>query len=243
MIKNEDGENLEQRAKQANLKLIHDPKLPSSFNSGRWRKGYNPVNIFKSEHITNQATKAIKDPIPRTQHRPITSHTTAAVKPKTVPFKRCFNFKRAQWKSFAEDLDTEIVKINLDPESYEEFVELFQKISRKHILRGYRTEYIYKSGSKVERPTKKYEELYTKDPFSEDTIQAGEDLLEAISEERKEKWYNLLQETDMKHSSRKAWQLIKSLSNDPSAKTAHSKVTSDQVAHHLLLNGKVKRKT
>lgn len=91
-----DGEKLENWADHSNLKLIHDPKLPTSFNSGGWKRGYNPDNIFVSERIAKQAVKKIEEPIPRTQHRPITCCVTAAVKPNIMSFKRRFNFKRAQ---------------------------------------------------------------------------------------------------------------------------------------------------
>ena len=34
-----------------NITFIHDAKLPKSFNSKRWKSGYNPDLIFASTHV------------------------------------------------------------------------------------------------------------------------------------------------------------------------------------------------
>jgi len=59
---NDDGELVEKWADECQMQLIHDPKLPSSFNSKRWKRGYNPDNIFVSENIEQLCTKRIAQP-------------------------------------------------------------------------------------------------------------------------------------------------------------------------------------
>ena len=58
------GEAVEQWAESCDLTLIHDAKLPKSFNSARWKKGYNPDFIFAYESIANMCKKSIMDLMP-----------------------------------------------------------------------------------------------------------------------------------------------------------------------------------
>ena len=64
---------------------MHAAKHLSSFDSARWKAGYNPDIAFANEKISNSCKK-IPDPIPRTQHRPISVSVHAAVTPTIVPF-------------------------------------------------------------------------------------------------------------------------------------------------------------
>jgi len=115
----QNGENVESWAEAEGLSLIHDPKLPSSFNSGWWKKSYNPDLIFVSDKIAPQAIKNVCYPIPNTQHRGLILSVTEAVRSQTIPFKRRSNFRKAKQKDFRETLDKEIRNIDPTPENYE----------------------------------------------------------------------------------------------------------------------------
>lgn len=238
------GEDLENWAESTGMKLIHDPKKPHSFSSGRWHRGFNPDNIFVSENIAHQTQKDVMGAIPHSQHRPIMCSVKAAVVPKTVPFKRRFNFKKAQWSKFTEDLDREVKKVEPYPDRYDQFVDLVKMISRRHIPRGCRTSYIPGLCKDTKTLLEKYEQLFNEDPFSEETIEAGEQLMSTISTTRREKWCNLVTQLDMKHSSHKAWKLLKNLSDDHTrVPNEVPSITPDQIAHNLLQNGKTKRRS
>eukprot|EP00102_Acyrthosiphon_pisum_P023732 XP_016660942.1 PREDICTED: RNA-directed DNA polymerase from mobile element jockey-like [Acyrthosiphon pisum] len=85
--------------------------------------------------------------------------------------------------------------------------------------------------------------MYEKDPFEYETINEGEFLLEAIGTERRANWINLVESINVKHSSQKAWGLMKKINNDPKQNNSQNITTPDQIAHRLLLNGKGQRET
>ena len=220
------------------LNLVHEPKLPSSFNSGRWKKGYNPDIAVSSSDIAGSCRKIVWNPIPRTQHRPIGIEIKPVISPATVPFRRRFNYKKANWKDYSEDLDLRVAELEPVAENYDIFVKMIKEVSRKHIPRGCRTEYI--PGLTPENATlyEEYTEMFQKDPFDEHTSALGEQLMSAISLERSRSWQTLLESTDMTNNSKKAWSLIRRLNNDPKKANQHQNVTANQVAHQLLQNGK-----
>ena len=80
-----------------------------------------------------------------------------------------------------------------------------------------------------------YIQLYEQDPFSADTITAGDELAQALTVDQRKTWQAVIENTDMTHNSKKAWSLIKKLSNDPRKADQHVNVTPNQ----LILNGKV----
>ena len=58
-----------------------------------------------------------------------------------------------------------------------------------------------------------------------------------MKEENKKRWAEVITSIDLTHNSRKAWQTMKKLSNDPTSPNPPCLVNSNQVAHHLLVNG------
>ena len=77
-----------------------------------------------------------------------------------------------------------------------------------------------------------------KHPFNEDTVRVGDALLDEISEAQHSKWKEMIESTDVTYSSRKAWKTINKLTKVYTKPQQQCKVTADQVAHQLLLNGK-----
>lgn len=86
-----------------------------------------------------------------------------------------------------------------------------------------------------------YTEMYENDPFGYETINKCEFLLDSIGTEMRANWMKLVKSIDMKHSSQKAWGLMKKLNNDPKQKISQNKTTPNQIAHQLLLNVKNQR--
>ncbi|KAH1026607.1 hypothetical protein HUJ05_000247 [Dendroctonus ponderosae] len=117
------GDLVEQWAVSNGLSLIHDPK----------KRGYNPDLCFASGNIEQQCTKVVYNAIPKTQHRPIGINIYNAIKTPIIPFRRRFNFKKANWNAFTETLDNKIHTIEPTPNNYDVFVGLVKRISKKHI--------------------------------------------------------------------------------------------------------------
>jgi hypothetical protein len=65
--------------------------------------------------------------------------------------------------------------------------------------------------------------------------------MQKIAEIKRIHWHSLLIEMDIKHDSKKAWNLIKRPDSDPKKFHNTRIVTANQVAHQLLLNGKTNK--
>ena len=87
---NDDGTLVKRSCDANSLTLIHDPKLPKSFNSAQWNQGYNPDMSFVSTSIAHQCEKlhVVLEVIPKTQHIHIAIKIKAAVSPHDVPFRK-----------------------------------------------------------------------------------------------------------------------------------------------------------
>ena len=164
------GEAVEQWADSCDLTLIHDAKLPKSFNSAGWKKGYNPDLIFASGSIANMCKKSIMDPIPHTQHSPICVSAHPVMVPQTIPFRQHFNFMKADWNGYSAELDKLIADVEPIPANYKCFVESVRVASRRHIPRGCRTEYVPGLTDESKSIYEAYKFKYSRSPFDDGTI-------------------------------------------------------------------------
>jgi hypothetical protein len=239
---NKDGEAVEEWMDTNQLSLIHNPKLPSSLQSARWKRGYNPDLIAVTNNIAGQCQKIVLDPIPASQHRPIGVQVSAVVKPTRVPFKRRFNYKKANWKDFSEELDNKVRQFTPIASNYDLFAKLVNKTARRHIPRGCKEHYIPGLCKESSKLYDDYVAKYEQDPFSEETTELGERVMDCIYHERQKTWQTMIEATDMAKNSKKAWATIRKLRGDPKAPPQQPKVTANQVANQLLLNGKTVKK-
>ena len=130
---NNNGVAVVQWAESNSLTLIHDAKLPKSFNSVRWKKGYNPDLIFASSSIDNMCVKSVLNPIPRTQHHPICVTINSVLVARPTAFRRRFNMRKANWSGYATNVDIFIEEVDPTPNNYERFVEAIRVTPEKHL--------------------------------------------------------------------------------------------------------------
>ena len=78
------GEAIEQWADSCNFTLIHDAKLQKSFNSGRNTKSHNLDRIYPSRPTASDLCS-----------------THQVILPQPIPFRLCFNFKKADWNGYS----------------------------------------------------------------------------------------------------------------------------------------------
>ena len=83
---------------------------------------------------------------------------------------------------------------------------------------------------------KDYINCYQANPFGDETLETGEILMNAISEERRNKWQELIECTNMTHISRKARKTIKILGNGNTITQPRYQVTADQVTYQHVMN-------
>ena len=229
---NEDGDAVEQWSDSNQLSLVHDAKHPPSFDSVRWKAGYNPDIAFVNQTIGSLCKKGVVDPIPRTQHCPISVSVRASVTLTIVPYQRRFNFQKADWISFTTDLENQIYNIIPSSKNYELLTNPVQNIARKYFPRGCRTRYVPCLNEESLNMLDKFKTLYKEDPFAEDTITAEEQLMASMTQERQQKWLDASKSTDITRNSKKAWNLIRKLNNDTAILNhQHYPVTANQVAH------------
>ena len=82
-------------------------------------------------------------------------------------------------------------------------MDLVKKAPRHNIPRGCQKEYIPGLSDESSDLLKLYDEEYNKDPFSESTIKLGDTLLDEISDERRNIWRDMVENTNITMNSKK----------------------------------------
>ena len=59
-----------------------------------------------------------------------------------------------------------------------------------------------------------------------------------LEKKRKIMWQDMIESTNLKHSSKRTWALMRRLSNDPTTSTTYTNVTANEVVQQALLNGR-----
>ena len=134
---------------------------------------------------------------------------------------------------FTKSIDERINRIPPRSENYQRFCKLIITKAKKYIPRGVRKSYIPCWTNESEALFKKYKE--SGDP---DT---GKKLMTSLKEGRCKRWSEEMAALDFTHSSRRAWSLLRKLGGATHSKCQQPKVTANEVAHQLLLNGSVKK--
>ena len=165
-----EGEAVEQWADSCDFTLIHDAKLQKSFNSARWKKGYTPDLIFASDSIANMCKESVMDAIPHTQHRPICVSVQPVVVPQATTFWRRFKLRRAVWIGYSTELDNRIEEVEPIPSDYNRFVENVRVAPRRHMPRGYRTDYVQGLTDESKNLYEAYKQQYSSNPFNNRTM-------------------------------------------------------------------------
>ena len=230
---------MEEWASHHNLTLLlSNNNNIKTFNSERWKKGYNPDLAFTNKDHSANFSPTIHDPIPHSQHRPITVELKPVLVPRESNYLPRFNFRKASWESFSEQLDSLIYNLNPDPTQYQAFQNLVWKTAKANIPRGCRRKYVPGLTDAGAELYKQYISQFESDPFHEQTKQSGESLLNQLTKERKARWKELITNIDLTHNSKKAWKTIKNLNSENKPPSRVAAITPNQVAHQLLLNGK-----
>lgn len=129
-----------------------------------------------------------------------------------------------------ENLDVEMREVPPQPANNELFIELVTKVSQKCVISGFKTQCIYSKPNERHQslPEAVRERSY---PFAEDMVEAGEDLMLSVTEDRTRKWRSLMENLYMKTNSRRAWKLHKNLSGESKrTKESFTELTADKVA-------------
>lgn len=212
------------------FQILHSAKDKSTFQSARWNTGTNPDLSLISSSISKSVNKTVLSLFPRSQHRPILTDIGLSIPLIESCPKNRWNFDKADWINFETELDHVVKYVPVKISNYDRFVGLVKAIAKKHIPRGYRKKYVPGWNSKCDEIFDKFLET--------ENVEFGHELLYELNLSRNAKWIRNIEQVDFKHSSRKAWSLLKKLGCANQSKAPSSIISANDVASRLILNSK-----
>ena len=139
---------------------------------------YNPHRcIFIN--ISDMCEKSVLDPIPRTQHRPMCVTIYPVIVPQPTTSRRRFNLKTAQLDGVSTQFDAAIEEVN-STQKTARFIELLRVVSRRHIIRGCRSNDIPGPTEESKSLYEAYKRQHSSNPFGEGTLENGTKLIDKM---------------------------------------------------------------
>ena len=89
-------------------------------------------------------------------------------------------FWKAKWDDFSTDFDEAIEEVEPIPANYDRFIGLVRVVSRRHIPRGCRTNYIPGLTKESQNPYEAYKKQYSNNPFARGTLGTGNKLIDTM---------------------------------------------------------------
>ena len=222
------GEEVREWASRLDLALIYNSNDPGTFRSARCRADNTPDLVFVTRNGDQNplpVTRQVLGDFPHSQHRPIL--ITAGIllsAGQTLPKPR-WNFCKAKWEKYVEEIETKCTRIPANVENYKRFKNLMLVSAKKHIPKGFRKLYI---PCWSERRKELLEELErTQDQ------EIAEELLNSLQEGRRERWIEVVEGFDMRHSSRHACATIKKLDPEKSKSKSSAPIEADVVGKEI----------
>ena len=197
-------------ASNGDLHLLFDSKQPKTFHSAAWNTHTNPDLTFYSadpSSLLPHPTHTVGPNFPRSQHRPTFISHPATIEATASTNLPRWNFKKANWEQF-EDLmfiatlpDPRLPDID---HTFQAFQRCLTRAARDAIPRGCRKTYIPCWDKHCSELAKKHEEAVTLD----EKQQSASELINYINLRRQDRWLSTINNIDMKHSSREAWNTL-----------------------------------
>lgn len=209
--------------------LIFDAKDKPTFHSSRWNRGYNPDLCIVSCGVSSEplsVKRKILGDFPRSQHRPMLITFGDMVNFSSCLFKSRWNFKKANWVNFANQVDADIRWFRPSFNNYSRFVGVVKAAAKKFIPRGFRKEYI----PGWSKETENLYNVYQNSP----SIENSENLMNSINTSRKEKWNSVVSNMNFTHSSRSSWDVLRKLGEAAPLGLPVSKIDPELIARRLV---------